>query len=329
MDTEKVYCKSKIPYYKKILNKNMKAVIASGYGGPDVLSIQDIEKPEPRKGEVLIKVKAASVNSADVRMRSLDAGPGLKGFIAKIVIRFLLGIVKPRRVPGVVLAGEIVELGEGVDKFKIGDEVFAMTGFNFGAYGEYCALPIREAIALKPKLASFEEASALPFVGSTALYFLRKAGASKNKEVLIYGSTGAVGSVAVQVAKYLGCSVTAVCSKDGLDLTKTLGADKVYDYQVTDLSEIEGKFDIVFDAVGKISKAKVKHLIAVNGQYITVNGFDVAKEMSLNLEELASMFDDGKLKATIDRTFKLEEIVEANIYVDTGRKKGSVVIKIV
>jgi NADPH:quinone reductase-like Zn-dependent oxidoreductase len=306
----------------------MKAVIASGYGGPEVLSIQDVEKPKPRKGEVLIKVKAASVNSADVRMRSLDAGPGLKGIIAKIVIRLLLGIIKPRRVPGVVLAGEIVELGNDVDHFKIGDEVFAMTGFSFGAYGEYCALSIKKAIALKPKLASFEEASALPFGGNTALYFLRKAGANKNKKVLIYGSTGAVGSSAVQVAKYLGCNVTAVCSKDGLDLTKTLGADKVYDYQVTDLGEIEGKFDIVFDAVGKISEAKVKHLIEVNGQHITVNGFDVAKEESLNLEELARMFDDGKLKATIDRTFKLEEIVEANIYVDAGRKKGNVVLQI-
>ncbi len=306
----------------------MKAVIANGYGAPEVLSVQNVEKPIPKKGEILIKVKAASLNSGDVRIRSLDAGAGLKGVIAKTIIRLLVGITKPKRVPGMVLAGEVVALGDGVDQFKIGDQVFAMAGFSFGAFGEYCALPIKRAIALKPKNASFEEASALPFGGNTALYFLRKAGAGKNKRVLIYGSTGAVGSSAVQVAKYLGCTVTAVCSKDGMNLSKTLGASKVYDYRATGLNEIEGTFDLVFDAVGKISKTKAKHLISVNGQYISVEGLDVAKESSADLEQLAKMFDSGKLVAVIDKTFKLEEIVEANRYVDTGHKKGNVVLKI-
>lgn len=306
----------------------MKAVIANGYGAPEVLSVQNVEKPIPKKGEILINVKAASLNSGDVRIRSLDAGPGLKGVIAKTIIRLLVGITKPKRVPGMVLSGEIVELGEDVDQFKIGEQVFAMAGFSFGAFGEYCALPTKRAIALKPKKASFEEASALPFGGSTALFFLRKAGAGKNKRVLIYGSTGAVGSSAVQVAKYLGCTVTAVCGNDGMNLSKTLGASKVYDYRSTGLNEIEGIFDIVFDAVGKISKTKAKHLISANGQYISVEGLDVAKESSADLEQLARMFDEGKLVAVIDKTFKLEEIVEANRYVDAGHKKGNVVLKI-
>lgn len=306
----------------------MKAVIASGYGAPEVLSIQDVKKPKPKNGEILIEVKAATVNSGDVRMRSLDGGTGIKGFVAKIVIRLLLGIRKPKRVPGSVLAGKVVELGDGVDTFKVGDEIYAMTGFSFGAYGEYCTLPTKRAIALKPKKASFEEASALPFGGNTALYFLRKAGTSKGKKVLIYGSTGAVGSSAVQVAKYLGAEVVAVSGPDGIKLTHDLGASKVYNYKETATEEIDDKFDVVFDAVGKITKAKAKHLIAEGGQYITVDGLDVAKELSSDLEELANMFDSGKLVATIDKKFELGEIVEANRYVDTGRKKGSVVITI-
>lgn len=203
-----------------------------------------------------------------------------------------------------------------------------MAGFSFGAFAEYCALPDKRAIALKPKKASFEEASTLPFGGNTALYFLRKAGVSKGKKVLIYGSTGAVGSSAVQVAKYLGAKVTAVSGPDGIKLTKQLGASKIYNYQEIAIEDIDDKFDVVFDAVGKISKTSAKHLISESGIYITVDGLDVAKESSSDLEELAKMFDSGKLVATIDKTFDLDEIVEANRYVDTGRKKGSVVIRI-
>lgn len=304
----------------------MKAVIASGYGAPEVLSVQNVKKPKPMKGEILIRVKAASVNSGDVRMRSLDAGTGIKGITAKIVIRSILGIKKPRRVPGSVLAGKVVELGDGVGQFKVGDEVYAMTGFSLGAYGEYCALSTKRAVALKPKKASFEEASALPFGGNTALYFLRKAGTGKGKKVLVYGATGAVGASAVQVANYLGSDVTAVSGPGGMDLTKELGASKIYNYEETSIQDITGSFDIVFDAVGKISKAKASHLIIEGGRYITVDSLDVAKESSSDLEELAKMFDEGALVATIDKIFTIDGIVEANRYVDSGRKKGSVVI---
>jgi NADPH:quinone reductase-like Zn-dependent oxidoreductase len=306
----------------------MKAVIANGYGAPGVLSVEDVPKPKVKSNEILIKVKAASVNSGDVRMRALDAGEGVKGFVSKIVIRLLVGLIKPRRIPGSVLAGEVVEVGDSVTRFKVGDEVYAMAGFSFGAFAEYCALPDKRAIALKPKKASFEEASSIPFGGNTALYFLRKAGAGKAKKVLIYGSTGAVGASAVQVAKYLGAEVTAVSGPDGISLTKELGASKVYNYKETAVEDIDGKFDVVFDAVGKTSKSKASYILADGGKYVTVDSLDVAKESSADLEELAEMFDNGELVATIDKTFSLDEIVEANRYVDSGRKKGSVVIKI-
>lgn len=306
----------------------MKAVIACGYGSPEVLSVKEVEKPNPKNNEILIKVKAASLNSGDVRMRALDGGDGIKGFVSKIIIRLLVGIKKPKRIPGSVLAGEVVETGSGVTRFKVGDEVYAMAGFSFGAFAEYCALPDKRAIALKPKKASFEKASAIPFGGNTAMYFLRKAGVGKGKKVLIYGSTGAVGASAVQVAKYLGGEVTAVSGPDGMKLTKELGASKVYNYKETAVKDINDKFDVVFDAVGKISKASAAHLIADGGKYATVDSLDVAKESSADLEELAKMFDEGELVATIDKTFSLDEIVEANSYVDSGRKKGSVVIAI-
>lgn len=306
----------------------MRAVIASGYGGPEVLSVTETETPKPKSNEVLIKVKAATLNSGDVRMRALDGGDGLKGFIAKIVIRLLVGITKPKQIPGSVLAGEVVEVGSDVTRFKVGDEVYAMAGFSFGAFAEYCALPDKRAIALKPKTASFEEASTIPFGGTTALYFLRKAEASNGKKVLIYGSTGAVGTSAVQVARYLGAEVTAVCGPDGMELTKKLGASTIYSYKETPLEKITGTFDVVFDAVGKISKKSASHLIADKGNYVTVAGVDVAKEGSAGLEELARMYDEGKLVAIIDTTFDLDKIVEANRYVDLGHKKGSVVIRI-
>ena len=306
----------------------MKAVIAKGYGGPGVLSVREVAKPKPKKDEILIEVKAASLNSGDVRLRALDAGDGVKGFVLKIIIRLLVGIKKPKRNPGSVLAGVVVEIGDSVTRFKVGDEVSAMAGFSFGAFAEYCALPDKRAIALKPKKASFEEASSIPFGGHTALYFLRKAGTSKGKNVLVYGSTGAVGASAVQVAKYLSAEVTAVSGPDGMKLTKDLGAPKVYNYKETPVKDIAGLFDIVFDAVGKISKSEAAHLIVEGGKYVTVGGLDTAKGSSSDLEELADMFDNGKLIATIDKTFDIDDIVEANRYVDSGRKKGSVVITI-
>lgn len=305
----------------------MKAVVYEGYGSPEVIKIKDVTKPTPKKNEILIKVMASTVNSGDVRMRALKID-GLSAPIIKGVMRLLVGIRKPRRIPGAVLSGIVEELGEGVQKFKVGDEVYAMTGFKFGGHAEYATLSENKTVALKPRKASFEEAAALPFGGNTALYFLRKAGVNKSKNVLIYGSTGAVGTAAIQIAKIRGANVTAVCSDDGENLSKKLGASSVYNYKKQKVADIDDKFDIIFDAVGKITKKDCQNVLKDNGVFITVGALDVAKERASNLDELAGYFDEGKFVAVIDKTFPLDNIVEAHRYVDGGHKKGNVVISV-
>lgn len=307
----------------------MKAYVCTKYGPPEVLKLIEVDKPTPKKNEVLIKVKATSVNSGDVRLRALRVDDGALGSITKLIMRFIIGFKGPRkRVLGAVLSGVVEEIGNEVDKFKVGDEVFAMTGMKFGGFAEYATLSQDKGISLKPKKASFEEAAAIPFGGTTAVYFLRKAGLAKTSKVLVYGSTGAVGTSAVQVAKAEGANVTAVSGTDGVELTKSLGADKVYDYKKQAIDELDEKFDIIFDAVGKLPKDKCKNLLKDGGSYVTVGGFDVAKEKQSDIHKLAEMFDDGNLRAVIDKTFSFGEMVEAHRYVDGGRKKGSVVVKV-
>lgn len=307
----------------------MKAVICEKYGAPEVLKVVELPKPVPAKNEVLIRVRAAAVNSGDVRIRSLDVGTGVRWGIIKCIIRCLIGFSGPRRkVLGMVLSGEVVETGTAVKSFKVGDKVFAMTGLRFGAYAEYAVVAESQSIAVMPATASFEEAAALPFGGSTALYFLRKAGIQGAKQVLIYGSSGAVGTAAVQVAKYFGATVTAVCGEDGLALAQQLGAGTVYNYKEQPISNITGQFDVVFDAVGKITEAEVKHLLVPAGRFVTVGGMDTAQETAADLKQLAEMFDEGAFSAVIDRVYDISEIVEAHRYVDAGRKKGNVVVTI-
>jgi len=307
----------------------MKAIVCNKYGPPEVLEMSEVPRPVPAKNQVLIKVMATAVNSGDVRIRSLDAGPGIVGAILKFIIRCIVGFSGPRsKILGMVLAGEVVEVKEAVNAFKVEDRVFAMTGLKFGAYAQYATVSVTQPIAHMPKTASFEESVTLPFGGTTALYFLRKAGIDKAKQVLIYGSSGAVGTAAVQVAKYFGANVTAVCSEDGIELTKRLGADTVYDYKKQPLKDITGQFDVVFDAVGKITKPEITHLLLPDAKFVTVGGLDTAKETASDLELLARMFDDGTFKAVIDKTYNLNEMVEAHRYVDSGRKKGNVIVRV-
>lgn len=307
----------------------MKAYICEKYGPPEVLKLAEVEKPKPGKNEVLIKVKATAVNSGDVRIRALRVDDGVMGSFAKIMVRIVIGFKGPRnKVLGAVLSGEVTEIGDEVDKFKVGDEVFAMTGMKFGGFGEYATLSQDKGISLKPKESSFEEASAIAFGGTTALYFLHKAGIAESKKVLIYGSTGAVGTSAVQIAKSEGADVTAVSGSDGIELTKSLGADKVYNYKEQDISELNEQFDIIFDAVGKLPKNRCKDILKEDGSYVTVGGLDVAKEAQSDMKRLADMFDEGQLKAVIDKTFSFDEMVEAHRYVDTGHKKGNVVVTV-
>ncbi|HRE41501.1 MAG TPA: NAD(P)-dependent alcohol dehydrogenase [Ignavibacteria bacterium] len=306
----------------------MKAVICTAYGSPDVLKFIEIDKPVPRKDEILIKIFATAVNSGDVRIRGLD----VTGY-QKILMKLFVGFSKPRKqILGNVFSGVVESVGENVKKFSAGDEVFGMTGFKFGTYAEYISLPEKSIISKKPANATHEEAAAIIFGGQTAHYFLHKTIKSNfdnlnNSKILIYGATGSVGSSAVQIAKFYNADITTVSSESGNDLLSRLGVEKKIFYDKEDFTKVNEKFDLIFDAVGKISKNKCKGLLNDSGKLITVGGMDVASETITQLEFLAGLFDSGKLDAAIDRIYPFGEIVEAHRYTDTGRKKANVVLK--
>jgi NADPH:quinone reductase-like Zn-dependent oxidoreductase len=303
----------------------MKAVICTKYGTPEVLQIQEVSKPMPKDNQILVKVVATAVNSGDVRVRSLD----VKGFM-KIIMRLVLGITKPRKpILGTVFSGVIEDLGTDVSKFNIGDKVFGMTGFKFGTYSEYISVNQNSNILEIPKNATYEEATAIIFGGQTAIHFLDNAKISEksNPKILIIGATGSVGTAAVQIAKHHNANITAVCSSDGLSLVDELGVKNVILYDKEDLTKQTEKFDIIFDAVGKSNKKQCKHLLHENGVYTGVNS-GYASETIQQLKLLKELFEKGEFKATIDKTFPMDKIVEAHIYVEAGRKKGNVVLKI-
>jgi len=302
----------------------MKAVVCTRYGAPEVLKIMEVETPTPKDNELLIKIMASAVNYGDTRVRRLDA-PRL----LKIVMRFALGFTRPRNsILGTVFSGIVVQTGKNVKDFHSGDEIFCLTGFKFGTYAEYIVQSDKSVIAKKPVNATFEEAAAIPFGGHTAIYFFEKAKIHEktNPKVLIYGATGSVGTAAIQVAKYYNAHITAVCSEKGQDLLKELGVDEIIFYEKEDFTKRPEKYAIVFDAVGKTTKKQCASLLNDSGSYITVGGLDGAAERKEHLELLRRLFESGKYKATIDRTYPIDEIVEAHRYVDTGRKKGNVVI---
>ncbi len=300
----------------------MKAAICEAYGSPDNIRVMDVPMPVVKKGNVLIKVMASSVNSGDVRTRGLIANP-----VMKIALRIVLGINKPRNpILGVALAGEIVEIGEGVTQFKKGDAIFAMTGMRFGGHAEYATLSEKGCIGLKPKTATYEEAAVLPFGGTAAIHFLQKAGIKSGQNVMIYGASGAVGSSAVQVAKYMGTNVTAVCSGRHMEKIYSVGADSVIDYKKQNYKSQTQQFDLIFDAVGKIKKSDVEMLLKPNGVFTSVVGHGVASEKKEFLDLLAQMYEAGALNAVIDRTFTLDDIVAAHRYVDLGAKTGNVAV---
>ncbi len=304
----------------------MKAVICETYGPPEVLEIKEVDKPIPKKNEVLVKIMASAVNSADVRVRALSA----PGFM-RVVMRIVLGFTGPRKpILGVVLSGVIEAVGKDVKNFKPGDEIYASTGFAFGAYAEYIALAENKIITLKPTKASFEEAAAILFGGTTALYFLQKAGigARQGQKVLVYGASGAVGTAAVQLAKHYGAAVTAVCGENGVELLKSLGADHIVVYTKEDFTQNGETYDIIFDAVGKKPKNTCVGSLAGDGKYVTVGGLEVSSERKEQLMFLAELFDKGEYKAVIDKTYPLEDIVAAHRYVDQGKKQGNVVVTI-
>lgn len=302
----------------------MRAAVYTRYGPPDVLHLKDVEKPAPKEHEVLVRVCATTVTAGDVRMRAFQVPRG-----EWLFARLYLGITGPRRrVLGMELAGEIESVGKGVTLFREGDQVFASTfGAGFGGYAEYKCLPEHGPLAIKPANMTYEEAAAVPVGGATALRFLRRAGVRNGQRVLIYGASGSVGSFAVQVAKSMGAEVTGVCSTANLEWVRALGADKVIDYTTQDVTHRGETYDVVFDAVGKLSPSRARGALAGKGVFLSALGSS-GTEKAEDLVYLRGLIEAGSMRSVIDRRYPLEQIVEAHRYVEAGHKKGNVAISV-
>ncbi len=319
----------------------MRAAVYEKYGPPEMVRIAEIKKPVPKDDEVLVSIHATSVNSGDVRMRSLNVP---KGF--GIFVRAAFGIFAPRNpVLGMEFAGTIAAIGRDVTNFKVGDEVFSSC--MFGAHAEYRVAKQDGALALKPENLSFEEAAALSFGGGTALFFLKEKGKIKRGDkVLINGASGAVGVAAVQLAKHFGAEVTAICSAGNAELVRSLGADMVIDYAEEDFTQNGKAYDIIMDNVGNAPWLRVRGSLAPTGRLLLVvagmvqmlqsvfvsrkNGRQALAgtpmDSAKTLQFLSKLAEEGQLRPVIDKVYPLEEIVAAHAHVESGRKRGSVVI---
>ncbi len=307
----------------------MKAVVYEKYGPPEVLQIKEVEKPIPKEDEVLIKNYATTVHVGDTRMRSFRV-PKLYW----LPMRLFLGITKPKRtILGMEVSGIIESVGKDVKEFKEGDEVFALTGFGGGGYAEYTSIRAINGdekngmVVIKPFNLTYEKAAAVPAGALTALLHIQKVNVQKGKKILIYGASGSVGTYAVQIAKYYGGEVTGVCSTSNLELVKSIGADKVIDYTKEDFSKSGEIYDIVFDAVYKISKSKCKNILKDNGIFDSSHS-KIPEPKTKDLIFIKELIEKNKLTPVIDKTYPMEQIVEAHRYVDKGHKKGHVIIKI-
>ncbi len=309
----------------------MKAIICTKYGPPELLRVEEIQKPFPRDNEVLVKVHATTVHIGDSKIRRLKPGLGpVKDFFFKPIMRIMLGFRGPRmKILGMELAGDIESVGKDVKQFKPGDPVFAATGRGMGAYAEYKCIPEKGVMAHKPINMSYGEAAAVPNGCLTALLILRKARIQPGQKVLIYGASGSVGTFAVQLAIYFGAEVTGVCSTTNLEMVKSLGARNIIDYTKADFTRNAETYDVIFDAVGKVPPALAKKSLKDSGHYLNVlTTSNSIKFMTEDLIYLKDLIEAGNLKSVMDRSYPLEEIVEAHKYVDQGHKKGNVAITV-
>ncbi|OJJ15409.1 NAD(P)-dependent alcohol dehydrogenase [marine bacterium AO1-C] len=315
----------------------MKASVYTRYGNPEVVHIQEIAKPTPENNEIVVKVNATSMTAGDWRMRAGEP----------FAIKLYNGLRKPKRtILGHEFSGVVEAVGQAVTRFKVGDHIFGGTGDKAGAHAQYVVVPEDGPLVLKPENMPDADAAALPVGATTALFFLRKANIQQGQQVLIYGASGSVGTFAVQIAKYFGAEVTAVCSTANIPLVQSLGATKVIDYTKEDFSEQAKKYDVVFDAVGKSNFAQGKKALkpkgiyatvavdlsllfqsfftALTGKYKLITG--VSKPTTARLSFLVKLFDKQALKVVIDRTYAFSDIQLAHRHAQSGHKKGNIVI---
>ncbi len=331
----------------------MKAIVYTEYGSPDVLHLQEVEKPSPGNNEVLVRVHAVSVNYGDIIARNFKNLPASEFnmlSLFRILAQFGFGFSKPKReVLGNTFAGEVEMVGNDVKQFKTGDQVFGYTGEKMGTYAGYLCIPEDGIIALKPSNMTYEEASAVPYGATMALCLLRKVNIQKDQRVIVIGASGAIGSAAVQLAsQYYGAEVSGVCSTQGMEYVKSMGAVRVIDYKKEDFTKNGESYDLIFDVLGKGSFSKYKASLRQNGIYLPVSfktekllqmlrtsisgGKKVVCALAVPKQEdlvfIKELFEERNLKPVIDQCYPLEKAAEAHRYVEAGNKKGSVVLTV-
>jgi NADPH:quinone reductase-like Zn-dependent oxidoreductase len=329
-------------------DSKMKAIVWTAYGPPEVLQLQEVEKPVPKDNEVLIRIYATTVFAGDSELRSLKTP-----IIYRLPMRIYVGIRKPVRITilGQELAGEIEAVGKDVKRFKVGDQVFGSPGFGLGAYAEYKCMPETHEnglLAIKPANMTYEEAAAVPVGGLEALYFLRQANIRSGQKVLINGAGGSIGTFAVQLARYYGGEVTGVDSSGKLEMLRSIGADHVIDFTKEDFTKRGDTYNVIFDVVGKSSFSGSLRSLKHNGRYLLGNAglskvirkgwvsgksgkkviTGTATLKAKDLIFLKELIEAGKIKSVIDKIYPLEQMAEAHRYVETGQKKGNVVVTV-